>query len=205
MLKKFITVLSVVAMVTLAFSTSISANGISYGEKEDSIDWNSNSENVVVNPGDNVVDKEQIELAENLSKYFEEDTDGNVKFTADKETLMKMGISESDAELMTSISLDALSVNEGEQQLQGFVGLHFNIGKNTRNMSAVAAGAFAAGYIGYYTARIAAAGPWGAAAAATITATTAFVVGNAVRKNLKRVNVGVNIPFVSLSYTVNLP
>ncbi len=117
MLKKFFSVLIVVATVTLAFSTSISANGISYGKKEDSIDWNSDLENVVVNPDDIVVDKE---------------------------TLMEMGISESDAELMTSISLDALSVNEGEQQLQGFVGLHFNIGKKTRNMSAVAAGAFAA-------------------------------------------------------------
>ncbi|HEY4602149.1 MAG TPA: hypothetical protein VIG73_12850 [Cerasibacillus sp.] len=39
MLKKFFTVLIVVAMVILAFSTSVSANGISYGKKEDSIDW----------------------------------------------------------------------------------------------------------------------------------------------------------------------
>lgn len=155
----------------MAFSTSVSANGISYGKKEDSIDWDADSKILVVNPDAIVVDKEQIELAENLSKFFEEDANGNVEFTADKETLVELGISESYAEIMTSISLDALSVNEREQQLQGFVGIHFNIGKKTRNMSAVAAGAFAAGYIGYYTKQIAAAGPWGAAAAATITAT----------------------------------
>jgi len=35
--------------------------------------------------------------------FFEEDANGNVKFTADKETLVEMGISENDAEIMTSI------------------------------------------------------------------------------------------------------
>ncbi|GEN29833.1 mannitol/fructose-specific phosphotransferase system IIA component (Ntr-type) [Cerasibacillus quisquiliarum] len=87
----------------MAFSTSVSANGISYGKKEDSIDWDADSKILVVNPDAIVVDKEQIELAENLSKFFEEDANGNVEFTADKEILVELGISESDAEIMTSI------------------------------------------------------------------------------------------------------
>lgn len=87
----------------MAFSTSVSANGISYGKKEDSIDWDADSKILVVNPDAIVVDKEQIELAENLSKFFEEDANGNVEFTADKEILVELGISENDAEIMTSI------------------------------------------------------------------------------------------------------
>ncbi|MGE7186992.1 hypothetical protein ACQKKK_24400 [Peribacillus sp. NPDC006672] len=61
-------------------------------------------------------------------------------------------------------------------------------------MSAVVAGAFAAGYVGWYVKQIAAAGPWGAG-----------LVGYAVIKGLKKVDVGVNIPLVSLSFTVNIP
>lgn len=87
----------------MAFSTSVSANGISYGKKEDSIDWDADSKILVVNPDAIVVDKEQIELAENLSKFFEEDANGNVEFTADKEIFVELGISENDAEIMTSI------------------------------------------------------------------------------------------------------
>ena len=85
------------------FFSSVSANGISYGKKEDSIDWDADSKILVVNPDAIVVDKEQIELAENLSKFFEEDANGNVEFTADKEILVELGISENDAEIMTSI------------------------------------------------------------------------------------------------------
>lgn len=95
---------------------------------------------------------------------------------------------------MASINLDDLSFNKEkqEQQIQGFVGLHLKLGPKVRAMNAIVAGAFAAG-------------PWGAGAAATITASTAGVVGWVVKNKLKKVNVGINIARVSLSYTVRIP
>ena len=189
-----------------SFTTSHASSGVSLGGNENSTFWESVLESGIVNANDIKVDKNQIQMAEKLSNYFEEDADGNINFTADKETLMQMGISESDAELMTSISSDdELTIAEGDQQLQGFVGLHLKLGPKVRAMSAVVAGAFAAGYVGWYVKKIAATGPWGAGAAAAITAATAGVVGYAVKKGLKKVDVGVNIPFVSLSFTVSIP
>lgn len=201
MFKRFFTVLSVIAIAfSFSFPMNSHASGVSYGENEKSIDWKFATDDIKV-------DKNQIQMAEKLSDYFEKDTDGNVIFTADKETLMEMGISESDAELMTSISSGELTFNEneGEQQLQGFVGLHLKLGPKVRKMNAVVAGAFAAGYVGWHVKQIAAAGPWGMGAAAAITASTAGVVGWAVNKGLTQVNVGVNIPFVSYSFNVNIP
>lgn len=200
MLKKFFSVLCVVAVVLgLSFPISSHASEVNYGENEKPIDWKYGT--------DVTVDKNQVQMAEKLSTYFEENTDGTVDFTADKETLMDIGISENDAELMASINSDDLSFNEEkqEQQIQGFVGLHLKLGPKVRAMNAIVAGAFAAGYVGWHVKKIAAAGPWGAGAAAAITASTAGVVGWAVKNKLKKVNVGVNIARVSLSYTVRIP
>ncbi|GAA4077043.1 hypothetical protein GCM10022410_22260 [Amphibacillus indicireducens] len=86
----------------------------------------------------------------------------------------------------------------------GFVGLHINLSAKTRGMAAVVAGGFAAGVVGWYVKDLALTGPWGAGAAAAITATTAGVVGYAVKNKLKRISVGVNIPFVSWSKTVTI-
>lgn len=200
MFKRFFTVLSIVA---IAFSFSIPMTGFaseaSYSENENSVDWKYAT--------DISVDKEQIEMAEKLSNYFVVDEEGNTNFTADKETLMEMGISKSDAEIMTSISSDELTFDETQedQQLQGFVGLHLKLGPKVRAMTAVVAGAFAAGYIGWHVKKIAAAGPWGAGAAAAITASAAGIVGWAVNKGLTQVDVGVNVPSVSLSFNVNIP
>ena len=201
MFKKFFTVLSIVAIAfSFSFPMNSHASGVSYGESKNSIDWKFATDDINV-------DKNQIQMAEKLSDYFEKDVNGNVIFTADKETLMEMGISESDAELITSISSSDLTFNEneGEQQLQGFVGLHLKLGPKVRKMNAVVAGAFAGGYVGWHVKQIAAAGPWGMGAAAAITASTAGVVGWAVNQGLRQVNVGVNIPFASLSFTVNIP
>lgn len=86
----------------------------------------------------------------------------------------------------------------------GFVGLHINFSQKVRNMSGVLAGAYVAGVVGFHLKGLAAAGPWGAGAAAAITAATAGTVGYAVSKGLKKVSVGVNIPFVSWSKTVTI-
>lgn len=45
-------------------------------------------------------------------------------------------------------------------QLFGFVGLYLKLGPQIRSMSALPAGAFAAGFVGWYLKELAAAGPW---------------------------------------------
>ncbi|MGF9725796.1 hypothetical protein ABEX00_19595 [Bacillus safensis] len=141
------------------------------------------------------IDKKQLELAEKLSNYFELDKDGNIHFTADKETLMEMGISEHDSLLMTSMKSEEFSFEEnekkGDMQTLGFVGLHLKLGPKVRSMNAIVAGGFAAGYIGWYTSRI--------------TAGTSGAVAWAVKNKYKKVDVGVNIMFVDLAYTVKTP
>lgn len=192
MFKKFLVVLCVLT-ITFSFSSPM----ISHASQ-------GNNENPPVS-----VDKKQLELAEKLSNYFELDKDGNIHFTADKETLMEMGISEHDSLLMTSMKSEEFSFEEnekkGDMQTLGFVGLHLKLGPKVRSMNAIVAGGFAAGYIGWYTSRIAAAGPWGAGAAAAITAGTSGAVAWAVKNKYKKVDVGVNIMFVNLAYTVKIP
>ncbi|MGE7768297.1 hypothetical protein [Peribacillus sp. NPDC096540] len=203
MFKKIFTVLTICAV---AFGFSFSPTSHASSGNVNSTDWAAVLESGTVNGDDISVDRNQMQMAEKLSNYFETDADGNINFTADKETLMNMGISESDAELMTSITSDDLTITEGEQQdIQGFVGLYFYLGPKVRGMSAVLAGAFAAGYVGWYVKQIAAAGPWGAGAAATITAATAGVVGYGVKKKLKKVQVGVYMNGFSLSWPIFLP
>lgn len=192
MFKKFLVVLCVLT-ITFGFSSPM----ISHASQ-------SNNEKPPVSE-----DKEQLALAEKLSNYFELDEDGNTHFTADKETLMEMGISEHDSQLLISMKSEKFSFEENEKkgdiQTLGFVGLHIKLGPNIRSMNAIVAGAVAGGYIGWYTKQIAAAGPWGAGAAAAITASAAGAVGWAVKNKLKKVDVGVNIMFVNLAYTVKIP
>ncbi|WP_342503187.1 hypothetical protein [Bacillus sp. FSL K6-1000] len=191
MFKKFLVVLCVLT-ITFGFSSPT----ISYASQ-------GNNETHPVS-----IDKKQLELAEKLSNYFELDKDGNIHFTADKETLMEMGISEHDSLLMTSMKSEEFSFEEsekkGDMQTLGFVGLHLKLGPKVRSMNAIVAGGFAAGYIGWYTSRIAA-GPWGTGAAAAITAGTSGAVAWAVKNKYKKVDVGVNIMFVDLAYTVKIP
>lgn len=87
MLKKFFSVLCVVAVVLgLSFPISSHASEVNYGENEKPIDWKYGT--------DVIVDKNQVQMAEKLSTYFEENTDGTVDFNAVKETLMDIGISQ---------------------------------------------------------------------------------------------------------------
>lgn len=79
----------------------------------------------------------------------------------------------------------------------GFVGFVVHLSSKVRDMGAIAGGAFVGGVVGWYSKELAASGPWGAGAAATITATAAGVAGYAIKKGLKTVNIGVDIPFVS--------
>lgn len=87
----------------------------------------------------------------------------------------------------------------------GFVGVYLQLGPKVRSMAAVPAGAFAAGFVGWHLKELAKAGPWGAGAAAAITASVGGVVAWAVKNHFKTVPVGVDIPGVSWSRNVYIP
>ena len=148
--------------------------------------------------------RKMIETAEKISGFFSADESGNISLNADRDTLIRLGISEEDADLMILATTELTIIEVPEVQAHGFVGIHINLGPKTRKMNGWAAGAFAAGYVGWYAKQFAT-NPVTAGVAYTITAGTALAVKNAVEKNLKRVSIGINIPFVSKSYTINLP
>lgn len=145
-----------------------------------------------------------IQTAEKISTYFSVDENNNIIFNADRDTLMNLGISAEDADLMILASAEFTSIETPEVQAYGFVGIHLNLGPKVRSMSGWAAGTFAAGYVGWY-AKTFAVNPVTAGVAALITAGTGLAVKNAVEKNLKKVSIGMDIPFVSLSYNVDIP
>lgn len=164
------------------------------------------------------------ELSFELSKYFTKDDRGTISFNASKFDLYDLGISNEDAEIMLSFSSEELNefaenidnslvisnpsndtnINS-EIQLFGFVGVYLKLGPKVRSMAAVPAGAFAAGFVGWYLKDLAKAGPWGAGAAAAISASVGGVVGWAVKNHLETVPVGKNIPGVSWSRNVYIP
>ncbi|MDO5755654.1 MAG: hypothetical protein Q4P28_05415, partial [Tissierellia bacterium] len=167
----------------------------------------------------------QDELSSKLSSYFTEDSNGDIHFTATKADLISLGISEKDAEIMLSFSSEELNSfseeldsslvigntnitnNKFKPSIQpfGFVGIYLKLGPKVRSMAAVPAGAFAAGFVGWYLKDLAKAGPWGAGAAAAISASVGGAVGWAVKNHLKVVPVGKNIAGVSWSRSVNIP
>ncbi|MGE7186991.1 hypothetical protein ACQKKK_24395 [Peribacillus sp. NPDC006672] len=68
MFKKFLTVLTIVAVAfCFSFTTSRASSGVSFGGNENSTDWESVLESGIVNANDINVDKNQIQMAENLS------------------------------------------------------------------------------------------------------------------------------------------
>ena len=60
---------------------------------------------------------------------------------------MEMGISEHDAELMIEAGKEEFTFSE-DNQLIGFVGVHFNLGPKVRGMAGWAAGVYAGAYVG---------------------------------------------------------
>lgn len=86
----------------------------------------------------------------------------------------------------------------------GFVGVTLLLGPEVRAMNGWAAGAFAAGYVGWY-AKTFAVNPVTAGVAALITATTGVVVKNAVEDNLRTVRVGMNIWGMNVNYPLDIP
>lgn len=164
------------------------------------------------------------ELAVQLCEFFAQNESGDICFNATKTELLNMGITEEDANIMLSFtstelnefakqidsSINVSVPNEQEmnkivRQPRGFVGLKLKLGPKVRSMAAVPAGAFAGGFIGWHLKSLATKGPWGAGAAAAISASVAGIVGWGVKNHMKVVNVGKNIPGVSWSQTVSIP
>ena len=86
----------------------------------------------------------------------------------------------------------------------GYVGVTVKLPKAVINMGAVLGAAFAAGYVGWYCKGLAALGPAGAGAAAVITAAVSGVVGYAIKKKYKSVDIGTRVPFLSWHKTIDL-
>ncbi|UAC48586.1 hypothetical protein K6959_00850 [Bacillus aquiflavi] len=86
----------------------------------------------------------------------------------------------------------------------GFVGFRVTFKASTRKMGAAVGGAYVAGVVGWHCRHLATAGPWGAGAAAAITAAAGGTASWAINKGLRRVNIGVNIPGVSWSKSLTI-
>lgn len=162
-------------------------------------------------------------LSFELSKFFEKENDGNIYFKGTKSDLRNLGISQKDADVILSFTSNELNqfanhldssliidkpnnkFNNNLIQPYGFVGLNLHLGPKVRSMSAVVAGGFAGGFVGWHLKELPATGPWGAGAAGAISASVAGVVGWAVSNHLTVVPVGVDIPGISWSRDVSIP
>lgn len=144
---------------------------------------------------------EQQDVANAIANYYAKDSSGNVTFTASLSDLMNLGLSQADAQAILD---NASSAVTSPIRTRGFVGLHINLGTKTRNMRSWAAAAYVTGYVGWYL-KVFATTPATAGAVALISAGVGASVKYAITHGIKRIDVGVNIPFVALSYTVATP
>lgn len=157
------------------------------------------SENMVAT--DYILTQKQQEIANSISNFYSVDTTGKVQFDASVNDLTTLGLSEGDA---NAIILDAKANQMNPLRTRGFVGLHINLGTQVRKMSSWAAGVYVTGYVGWYL-KVFATTPVSAGVVAIISAGIGGAVGYAVSHGIKRVDVGVNIPFAAFSYTVTTP
>lgn len=164
--------------------------------------FSSDEMNIITDKGKYSYDESMTRTAIDLSKYFGYNEYGDIILMATKEQLTQdLGITEEQAlELLAISDLGARKYN-----FRGFVGVYLNLGPQVRKMNGWAAGVFAGGYVGWYAKQLAATGPWGAGAAALITASTAATVKWAVENGIRTVPIGKNIPGYNYSFSVNIP
>lgn len=79
----------------------------------------------------------------------------------------------------------------------GWVGFRIYISDGTRALGTVGGTAAVAGVVANLTQKFAAAGPWGAGAAAALTTLAGGVAGLAIQNNWEHADITVNIPFVN--------
>ncbi len=151
-------------------------------------------------------DEKLSNVSQKLSEYFTLSEDGRVLFNATKEDLIQdLGITQEEAEELLNIAKLEPKLYERNNKFRGFVGIRLHLGPQVRAMNGWAAGAFAGGFVGWYCKELAASGPWGAGAAALITASTAATVKWAVENGVRVVPIGQNIPGFNLAFDVNVP
>ncbi|MEQ7214910.1 MULTISPECIES: hypothetical protein [Enterococcus] len=139
----------------------------------------------------------------NLEPYFYEDSQGNIQLDLNNQDLRtKLHLTDKDLRDLSILNQETQSLDQSNAR--GFVGLHIKLGSKVRGMSAVVAGGFAAGYCGFYLKKFAV-NPVTAGVVGAISAAIGGTVGWAVNNHLKQVDVGVDIPGISLSYTVKVP
>ena len=139
----------------------------------------------------------------NLEPYFYEDSQGNIQLDVNNPDLRtKLHLTDKDLRDLSTLNQETKSLDQSNAR--GFVGLHIKLGSKVRGMSAVVAGGFAAGYCGFYLKKFAV-NPVTAGVVGAISAAIGGTVGWAVNNHLKQVDVGVDIPGISLSYTVKVP
>ncbi|MGE7625512.1 hypothetical protein ACQKMD_21765 [Viridibacillus sp. NPDC096237] len=192
MVKKFLVLFSIVVVM---FSSFVSFSKISHASEVSDRETTFSE-----------IDEELIQAAEKVSSYFSVDEDENIIFNADRDTLISdLGVSEKDADLMILAVAELTSNNKNPKiQPYGFVGVYLHLGPKVRAMNGWAAGAFAAGYVGWYAKQFAV-NPITAGVAGLITAGTALAVKNAVEDNVKKVSLGLNILGLNWSYDVDIP
>lgn len=192
----------------LTFATSsplltavVSADTIQTTENV-SIPFSAQELDIITNNGQYEYDTEMVDTAVKLQDYFTYDQYGTIILNATKEELMtNLGITEEQAQDLLAIS----DLHARKTSYRGFVGVYLNLGPKVRSMGGWAAGTFAGGYVGWYAKQLAALGPWGAGAAALVTASTVLTVKWAVENHVRVVPIGQNIPGFNASYNVYIP
>lgn len=143
---------------------------------------------------------EVSQLGQKLEQYFYLDNNGNVRLSGTEDELSNvLGISKEDARLLLEYSESLPNIYD-----RGFVGLTLRLGPTVRSMSGVLAGGFAAGYCGWYLKQFAV-NPATAGVVGAISAGIGGAVGWAVSHGIRTVDVGVNVPAVSMRLYVNVP
>lgn len=135
-----------------------------------------------------------------LENYFYLDKFGNVNLKGTPEELAKdLGITVTEAELMYQATKELPNLYE-----RGSVGFRFNLGPKVRGMGGWAAGTFATGYVAWYMKQFAV-NPATSGVVALISGAIGWSVKTAVENHWRVANATVEVPFVNLVYTINLP
>lgn len=146
------------------------------------------------------VSEDILNAAQVLENYFYVDKFGNVNLKGSPEELAKvLGVSVDEAISFYQATKELPNVYD-----RGPVGLKFNLGPTVRGMNGWAAGTFAAGYAGWHLKQFAV-NPTTAGVVAVISGAIGWSVKTAVENLWTVAYVTVEVPFVDLVYTIDLP
>ena len=148
-------------------------------------------------------EEEQLDLGSQLVDFFIEDEAGNIVLNVDSETLQKeLGLTAEEADEL--LQINEYFENQSDMQeisQRGFVGVRVNLGPETRAMNALLGGAYVTGWIGFHL-KVFATTPATAGAVAVISAGIGFAIKTVIQNKIKTVQLGINVPGISLSKTL---